>query len=84
MSESTSTADPETRQCGVCGEAIKNKYECMHYGAVSCYSCRAFFRRLCQESLSGARAKLKCRVATLTTRPCQITLLTRKLCQKCR
>ncbi len=30
--------------CPVCGYQTNDKH-CFHYGGISCYSCRAFFRR---------------------------------------
>jgi len=35
-------ARPLTTVCGVCGSPAT---EVQHYGSISCYSCRAFFRR---------------------------------------
>ncbi len=34
----------EKKICRVCGEEIA-KYKGLHYGGLTCYSCRAFFRR---------------------------------------
>ena len=64
----------EGENCGICG-ATAGKH--VHYGAVTCYSCRAFFRRSVQ---SGNFKQYICRKGN----NCVITLKTRKNCQKCR
>ena len=40
--------------CSVCGDAAASH---LHYGAISCYSCRAFFR-WCQEGRNKFRLKI--------------------------
>jgi len=57
--------------CSVCGEEASSH---LHYGAVSCYSCRAFFRR-------GIGREYKCVEGNGS---CIVDTVTRKSCQKCR
>ena len=64
----------DTEKCGVCGEPAARH---IHYGAVTCFSCRAFFRRSIQ---NGQGKQYSCR----KDGNCEITLKTRKGCQKCR
>ena len=64
----------ETEKCGVCGAAAAKH---VHYGATTCFSCRAFFRRSIQ---NGAAKQYVCRKGN----NCQIMVKTRKNCQKCR
>ena len=64
----------DTEKCGVCGDAAARH---VHYGATSCFSCRAFFRRSIQ---NGIARQYTCRNGN----NCYIMLKTRKNCQKCR
>ena len=64
----------DTEKCRICGEAAAKH---VHYGAVTCFSCRAFFRRSIQ---NGHPKNYSCRKGG----KCIITLKTRKNCQKCR
>ena len=60
--------------CAVCGDkAAKLRYS--HYGAVSCFSCRAFFRRAIEKSLL-----VNCQRSS----NCQINKITRRKCAACR
>lgn len=61
-------------KCKVCGEQAARH---IHYGGVSCYSCRAFFRRSIQNKTANTYI---CR----RSKECQINLKTRKNCQYCR
>ena len=58
----------------VCGEQAARH---IHYGGVSCYSCRAFFRRSIQNKTASTYI---CR----RSQECQINKQTRKNCQFCR
>ena len=58
--------------CQVCGDKANDH---IHYGAIACYSCRAFFRRGV-----GASSSYQCTFG----QNCDITLKTRKQCQFCR
>ncbi len=64
----------DTEKCRVCLEPAAKH---IHYGAVTCFSCRAFFRRSVQQTNTRA---YNCRKSG----NCEITLKTRKNCQKCR
>ena len=63
-----------TEKCKVCLEPAAKH---IHYGAVTCFSCRAFFRRSIQNRSSES---YKCR----KDNHCDITLKSRKSCQRCR
>ena len=63
-----------TEKCRICGEAAAKH---VHYGAMTCFSCRAFFRRSIQ---NGHPKNYTCRKGG----KCIVTLKTRKNCQKCR
>ena len=64
----------DTEKCIVCGAAAARH---VHYGATTCFSCRAFFRRSIQ---NGIAKQYICRKGM----SCIITEKTRKNCQKCR
>lgn len=59
-------------ECKVCGDVANDH---IHYGAIACYSCRAFFRRGV-----NANAPYYCS----QNKSCAITKSTRKHCQYCR
>lgn len=59
--------------CGVCGDRAKS----FHFGAISCDSCKAFFRRSVQNE---AYKNFHCPY----NNRCDITILSRKCCQHCR
>jgi len=61
-------------KCKVCGDPAARH---IHYGAVSCFSCRAFFRRSIQNKTANTYVCRK-------IKECQITSKTRKTCQYCR
>ncbi len=72
------------RACGVCGELIK-KHTCVHYGAVSCYSCRAFFRRAHQSAMKSPIFRCKCQQQEQRQEtPTPETARAWRRCQKCR
>ena len=61
--------------CGICNADPQTKY--LNYGAHSCFSCRAFFRRALQ----------KTRAPTFTCQRggrCEMNAETRRRCQRCR
>jgi len=60
-----------TAECLVCGGAAAAH---QHYGAICCYSCRAFFRRGILRNYSCVRAD----------NSCQVNSITRTNCKKCR
>jgi len=63
-----------TEKCKICHEQAAKH---IHYGAMTCFSCRAFFRRSIQNKTAAAYA---CR----RNKMCEINLKTRKNCQFCR
>ena len=58
--------------CQVCGDVANDH---MHYGAIACYSCRAFFRRGVNNNAPYFCSQNQC---------CSITKQSRKHCQYCR
>ena len=63
--------------CAVCGDrATRLRYS--HYGAVSCFSCRAFFRRAVEK---GSHTGYAC---AAKVGGCLVTVDTRKKCPRCR
>lgn len=63
--------------CAVCKVDTNSFHQ--NYGANTCLSCRAFFRRNIQQN---KMSKWKCKGGGAAK--CQITLETRKRCKKCR
>ena len=61
------------KDCSVC--LIKNVKVGKHYGAVTCYSCRAFFRRS-----QDRKRPLRCKLSN----SCEIGPDIGKSCPKCR
>ena len=63
--------------CAVCGDrATRLRYS--HYGAVSCFSCRAFFRRAVEKRSHEGYA------CSSGDNACGVTVDTRKKCPRCR
>ena len=63
----------DMKHCGVCGDVAKS----MHFGGLSCDSCKAFFRRSVQNNAYKA-------FACPYERKCTIAKTSRKACQYCR
>ena len=64
----------EMSRCSVCGDkATKLRYS--HYGAVSCFPCRAFFRRAIEKGQTYSCQRED---------TCEITIQSRKKCAACR
>lgn len=61
--------------CQVCGD-VANDHN--HYGAVACYSCRAFFRRI------SAKSNRRNYVCNSIIEACEINVKTRRQCLHCR
>lgn len=61
----------DTKVCGVCGDRALG----YNFNAVTCESCKAFFRRNAM-----AKKDFKCPF----NEQCEITIVTRRFCQKCR
>ena len=59
-------------ECPICHSEMDKAR--IHYGGISCYSCRAFFRRSTQKDL------IRCKFG----RSCYIDLKQRKTCPSCR
>lgn len=71
MSSTTMKSKIETKICGVCGDKALGH----NFNALSCESCKAFFRR---NALT--QKNFKCPF----NNQCEITTITRRFCQKCR
>lgn len=65
---------PLVTSCGVCGSPATDVH---HYGATSCYSCRAFFRR----SIGNGKEYRYC---SRKTDACVVDAVSRTNCKKCR
>merc|ERR1739838_780919 len=65
---------PLVTVCGVCGSPATDVH---HYGATSCYSCRAFFRR----SIGSGKDYRYC---SRKTDACVVDAVSRTNCKKCR
>ena len=75
--DTTAPADDKrpVSDCHVCGDrAIAH----LHYGGICCYSCKAFFRRAVQ---SGKDKSYKCKRGDGR---CEVSVNTRRGCQRCR
>ncbi|XP_059085376.1 vitamin D3 receptor-like isoform X2 [Tigriopus californicus] len=66
-----------SRCCDVCAMPIDTKHASIHYGALTCYSCRAFFRRSLQKTRNP---NFKC----FKDGDCEVNPKSRRKCQKCR
>ncbi len=62
--------------CEICGEDISEQNQTVHYGAVACFSCRAFFRR----AKTLKRPLHPCKAGE----HCEISVDTRRFCGSCR
>ena len=73
--------------CYICKETT-TKEHCIHYGALACFSCRAFFRRSHQGMQDkGLTNDGKRKLPEFTCKKsgkCNVTPKTRRRCQKCR
>jgi len=65
---------PLVTVCGVCGSPATDVH---HYGATSCYSCRAFFRR----TIGSGKTYRYC---SRKTDSCVVDAVSRTNCKKCR
>ena len=73
---SSSPHNKATTICAVCREESDNHH--IHYGALACFSCRAFFRRAHNRGPEAPNYLCK------QDGGCDITFKNRKKCQKCR
>jgi hypothetical protein len=75
----SSSGDPGSLRrstiCAICSEDTGNFH--LNYGASACYSCRAFFRRAIQKDRNP---NFICKRGG----GCEITVKSRRSCQKCR
>ena len=62
--------------CSVCSEKITQQHQQIHYGALACFSCRAFFRRAQRLKRPFAICKMN--------NSCKITVENRRFCGNCR
>lgn len=62
--------------CPICQEYSEQPHQ-LHYGGIACFSCRAFFRRAHQKTKAP---NFKCK----KNNTCEVTVKTRRKCQKCR
>ena len=65
--------------CQVCGEVIL-KYKGLHYGGLTCYSCRAFFRRCHSAERKEPFVPPNCK----NEGTCEVSVKSRRKCAKCR
>ncbi|XP_046993506.1 nuclear hormone receptor HR96 [Schistocerca americana] len=65
------TTKSDTKICGVCGDKALG----YNFGAVTCESCKAFFRRNAPKN-----KEFRCPF----NENCEITIVTRRFCQRCR
>ncbi|XP_045106250.1 uncharacterized protein LOC123501468 isoform X2 [Portunus trituberculatus] len=72
-SPTSPTSPGRAKACGVCGDIAKS----MHFGGLSCDSCKAFFRRSVQ---NNAHRGFTCPYE----KKCVIAVSSRKSCQYCR
>ena len=73
--------------CYICKETT-TKEHCIHYGALACFSCRAFFRRSHQgmqdKGLTDDGKRKLPEFICKKSGNCNVTPKTRRRCQKCR
>ena len=73
--------------CYICKETT-TKEHCIHYGALACFSCRAFFRRSHQgmqdKGLADDGKRKLPEFICKKSGNCNVTPKTRRRCQKCR
>ena len=73
--------------CYICKETT-TKEHCIHYGALACFSCRAFFRRSHQgmqdKGLTVDGKRKHPEFVCKKNGKCNVTPRTRRRCQKCR
>ena len=75
-SDRTGGSSKERTICAVCLVESDNHH--IHYGALACFSCRAFFRRAHARGPAGPTYQCK------KDKKCDVTLKNRKKCQRCR
>ena len=70
-----SAESKRSRVCAICNGETETYH--LNYGVSSCFSCRAFFRRVVQK---GSSEKLKCK----GNKECQLISDSQKKCRRCR